>query len=71
MKTTKELIKYAEEKLPRGVALCVNKEHHIKPYAENGEKYTIWHTGNYSSIAHAENIQEAKEMIDDYLSRIN
>ena len=71
MKTTKELIKYAEKKLPREVALSINKEHHIKPYAENGEKYTIWFVNSYSAIAHAETIQEAQEMSDEYLSSKN
>lgn len=64
IRTTKELEKYAAEKLPVGVALNVNKEHWIKPYAEEGEKYSIYYVNTFKAISHPETIEDAVRDID-------
>lgn len=66
--TTKALSEYAQKKLPYGVVLDINKERHIKPFAENGEKYSL-RNSSYKAYAHASTIAEAYEMIDDFCER--
>lgn len=69
VKTTKDLEKYAKEMLPTTVYLSINLDRNIKPFAPAGEKYTLVFRSNYTSAGHANNIQDAKDMIDDFLAR--
>lgn len=68
--TTKELQKYADKKLPNYVHFDVNKARFIRPWAEEGEKYTIYYRNTYKAIAHANTIDEAILMINDYCNRL-
>jgi hypothetical protein len=69
--TTKQLKKYADNQLKNydDVFFFVNTKRIIKPYAHNGEKYGICYNNTYNLIASANNIDEAKEMIDDFVCR--
>lgn len=69
--TTKQLMKYANKALENycDVFFFVNTKRIIKPYAPNGEKYGIAYTNTYKLIACSDNIDDAKNMIDDFISR--
>lgn len=69
--TTKQLIKYANKQLTgfKDVFFFVNPERYLKPYAPNGEKYGLYYPNTYKLIASADNIFNAKNMIDDFVSR--
>ena len=71
IRTTKDLEAYADEKLPRGIFLSINKEHHLAPYAPNGEKYSLGFCVTMVMVGgfFANNIQEAVEMIDEYVEQ--
>ena len=67
--TTKQLKKYADEQLKNynDVFFFVNTKRIIKPYAPNGEKYGLYYANTYKLIAYANNIADAKEMIDNFV----
>ena len=67
--TTKQLIKYADNQLKNydNVFLFINTKRFIKPYAPNGEKYGLYYANTYKLITYANNITEAKEMIDNFV----
>lgn len=65
----KNLKEYAQKKLPKGIALCINPARYIKPQAPNGEKYTLFCVNTFKVISAAKNINEAFQMIDDYCER--
>ena len=69
--TTKQLQNYANKALENygDVFFFVNTKRIIKPYAPNGEKYGIAYASTYKLIASANNIFDAKEMINDFVSR--
>ena len=69
--TTKQLKKYAYKQLENcgDVFFFVNTKKIIKPYAPDGEKYGIAYANTYKLIASANNIDDAKNMIDDFISR--
>lgn len=69
--TTKQLQEYANKALENynGVAFDVNTEHYIRPWAAEGEKYTLYFVNTFAQIASANNIYDAKEIIDNYVSR--
>lgn len=71
--TTKQLKKYAYKQLENygDVFFFVNTKRIIKPYASGGEKYGIAYANTYKLIACADNIDEAKEMIDDFVAECN
>lgn len=68
--TTKQLMKYAKNQLENfnSVTFFVNTGRWIRPYAPNGEKYGLCYINTNKLIASANNIAEAKEMIDDYIN---
>lgn len=68
--TTKQLIKYAGEKLKNydSVFFFVNTEKSIKTYAPNGEKYGLCYINTNKLISSANNISEAKEIIDEFVN---
>lgn len=68
--TTKQLVKYAGEKLKNhdNVFFFVNKKRIIKPYAQNGEKYGIAYKNTNTLLDYANNIDEAKQIIDDFIN---
>ena len=67
--TTKQLIKYAGEKLKNhdSVFFFVNKKRVIKPYAPRGEKYGIAYKNTNTLLDYADNINNAKEMINYFI----
>lgn len=69
--TTKQIIKYANKQLTgfKDVFFFVNSERYLKPYAPNGEKYGIAYANTNKLIACSDNIFDAKNMIDDFISR--
>ena len=71
IRTTKDLEKYANEKLDYGIALSINKERICKRFTPNGEKYSLVYCSSMTMIKgfHANNIQEAVEMIDEYVEQ--
>lgn len=68
--TTKQLMKYAVKQLEghSGVRFFVNQHRWIKPYAPNGEKYGLYYVVTNKLIISANNIPEAKEMIDEFIN---
>lgn len=68
--TTKQLKKYADKQLENygDVFFFVNTERIIKTYAQNGEKYGIAYINTSKLIRSANNIFDAKNMIDDFVS---
>ena len=68
--TTKQLMKYAGKQLENfnSVTFFVNPGRGIKPYAPYGEKYGLCYINTNKLIASANNIDEAKAMIDDYIN---
>lgn len=68
--TTKQLMEYAKISLKNfnSVTFFVNTERWIKPYAPNGEKYGLCYINTNKLIASANNIAEAKTMVDDYIN---
>lgn len=71
IRTTKELERYAMDKLPVGIALSVNKEHYYKPYAEDGEKYSIYYVNTFKAISHPRTIEDAVLDIDIIAKEFN
>lgn len=71
--TTKQLMKYASKQFENfnGVTFFINTGRWIKPYAPNGEKYGLCYINTNKLIASANNIAEAKEMIDDFVAECN
>lgn len=69
--TTRQLQNYANKQLENygDVFFFVNTKRIIKPYAPNGEKYGIAYNNTYKLIACSDNIFDAKNMIDDFVSR--
>lgn len=69
--TTKQLMKYAKNQLKNfnSVTFFVNPGRWIRPYAPNGEKYGLCYINSNKLIASANNIFNAKNMIDDFVSR--
>ena len=68
--TIKQLKKYADSQLKNydDVFFFVNTKRIIKPYAQNGEKYGLCYINTNKLIVSANNISEAKEMIDDFIN---
>lgn len=68
---TKQLMNYAKKQLENfnSVTFFVNTGRWIKPYAPDGEKYGLAYMNTNKLIASANNIDEAKNMIDDFVSR--
>lgn len=68
--TTKQLMKYANKQLTgfKDIFFFVNTRRIIKPYAPDGEKYGIAYKNTYKLIASANNIDEAKTMVGDYIN---
>lgn len=67
--TTKQLKKYADEQLKNynDVFFFVNTKRCVNPYAPNGEKYGIAYKNTYKLIRYANNIGNAKVMIDEFV----
>lgn len=67
--TTKQLKKYADEQLKNynDIFFFVNTKRIIKPYAQNGEKYGIAYKNTNKLLDYADNINNAKEMINDFI----
>lgn len=68
--TKKQLMKYASKQFENfnGVTFFINTGRWIKPYAPNGEKYGLCYINTNKLIVSANNIAEAKKMIDDYIN---
>lgn len=71
--TTKQLMKYANKQLTgfKDIFFFVNTKRIIKPYAQNGEKYGIAYKNTYKLVVSANNIDEAKTMVDDFVAKCN
>lgn len=67
--TIKQLMNYAGNQLENfnGVTFFANTGRWVRPYAPNGEKYGLCYINTNKLIASANNIDEAKAMIDDYI----
>lgn len=71
LRTIKDLKDYMKwHRLPYGVVLDINKERHVKPWAPNGEKYTLYYASSFGVIAHANNVNDARNMLEQYLERL-
>lgn len=68
--TTKQLKKYADKQLKNydNVFFFVNSKRYIKPYAQSGEKYGIAYKNTNILLNFANNINDAKHMIDDFIN---